>query len=85
MLFLLIENRGEGIVSVFSITAQFSDILLFIGIANGDSAIGYCRMSSGTGITTITESGITGVEQLEVTAAPGVIRLQRRGAGGFTA
>ena len=71
---------------MFSIAAQVSDILLlFIGIANGDSAIGYCRMSSGTGITTITESGITGVEQLEVTAAPGVIRLQRRGAGGFTA
>ncbi|WP_414617373.1 hypothetical protein [Yersinia intermedia] len=60
-------------------------MLLLIRVTYRDSAIGYCRMSSGTGITTITESGITGVEQLEVTAAPGVIRLQRRGAGGFTA
>lgn len=33
----------------------------------------------------LTESGITDTEQLEVTAAPGVIRLQRREYGGFRA
>ncbi|MCB5300583.1 hypothetical protein LH410_22315 [Yersinia intermedia] len=84
LLFLLIENRGEGIVSVFSIAAQVSDILLlFIGIANGDSAIGYCRM--GICGDWLTESGITDAEQLEVTAAPGVLRLQRWEGGGFGA
>lgn len=31
----------------------------------------------------ITESGITDVAQLEITAAPGVIRLQRRGEAVF--
>ncbi|KEY59571.1 SymE family type I addiction module toxin [Serratia sp. DD3] len=33
----------------------------------------------------LTESGITNAEQLEVTAAPGVIRVQRREEGGFRA
>ncbi|CNE46580.1 Uncharacterised protein [Yersinia intermedia] len=33
----------------------------------------------------LTESGITDAEQLEVTAAPGVIRLQRWEGGGFGA
>ncbi|HIE0651485.1 TPA: hypothetical protein ACXJNB_004662 [Serratia marcescens] len=33
----------------------------------------------------LTESGIACVEQLEVTAAPGVIRLQRREVGVFKA
>jgi hypothetical protein len=33
----------------------------------------------------ITESGITDVAQLEITAAPGVIRLQRREVGTFRA
>ncbi|WP_434461597.1 hypothetical protein ACMV5L_23165 [Serratia plymuthica] len=33
----------------------------------------------------LTESGIADAEQLEVTAAPGVIRLQRREDGGFRA
>ncbi|QTD77926.1 HSP20-like protein [Yersinia ruckeri] len=33
----------------------------------------------------LTESGITNAEQLEVTAAPGVLRLQRREVGGFRA
>ncbi|MBF1996357.1 hypothetical protein HW114_13200 [Serratia symbiotica] len=33
----------------------------------------------------LTESGITGAEQLEITAAPGVIRLWRREEGGFRA
>lgn len=33
----------------------------------------------------LTESGITGAEQLELTAAPGVLRLQRREVGGFRA
>ncbi|MGF6189156.1 hypothetical protein ABIE12_000459 [Serratia sp. 509] len=33
----------------------------------------------------IIESGITDVAQLEITAAPGVIRLQRREDGGFQA
>lgn len=33
----------------------------------------------------LTESGITDAEQLEITAAPGVIRLQRREDGGFRA
>jgi hypothetical protein len=31
----------------------------------------------------LAESGITDAAQLEVTAAPGVIRLRRREAGGF--
>jgi hypothetical protein len=31
----------------------------------------------------ITESGITDTEQLEIAAAPGVIRLRRREDGGF--
>ncbi|MGF6189163.1 hypothetical protein [Serratia sp. 2723] len=31
----------------------------------------------------IIESGITDVEQMEITAAPGVIRLRRREDGGF--
>lgn len=31
----------------------------------------------------LTESGITDVAQLEITAAPGVIRLRRREDGGF--
>ncbi|WP_144417082.1 hypothetical protein [Yersinia intermedia] len=31
----------------------------------------------------LTGSGITDAEQLEVTAAPGVLRLQRREVGGF--
>ncbi|OJT50172.1 hypothetical protein [Serratia plymuthica] len=31
------------------------------------------------------ESGITNAEQLEITAAPGVIRLRRREDGGFQA
>ncbi|KGA43882.1 hypothetical protein DJ58_4338 [Yersinia frederiksenii ATCC 33641] len=55
MLFLFIEDRGEGVVGVFDITAQVSDILLlFLGIANRDSAIRNRSMSGGTGITTIT-------------------------------
>jgi hypothetical protein len=33
----------------------------------------------------IAESGIINVAQLEITAAPGVIRLQRREVGGFEA
>ncbi|BFI65956.1 hypothetical protein okayama3_15410 [Yersinia pseudotuberculosis] len=33
----------------------------------------------------LTESGITDAEQLEMTAAPGVIRLRRREDGGFRA
>jgi len=33
----------------------------------------------------IIESGITDVAQLEITTAPGVIRLQRREDGGFRA
>ena len=33
----------------------------------------------------LTESGIASAEQLEVTAAHGVIRLQRREVGGFRA
>ncbi|CAI2154309.1 HSP20-like domain of uncharacterised function (DUF1813) [Serratia fonticola] len=33
----------------------------------------------------LTESGITEAEQLEITAAPGVIRLQRREVGVFRA
>ncbi|MCB5298767.1 hypothetical protein LH410_12910 [Yersinia intermedia] len=33
----------------------------------------------------LTESGITDAEQLEVTAAPGVIRLRRREVGAFEA
>ncbi|AKG72501.1 hypothetical protein WN53_07510 [Serratia fonticola] len=33
----------------------------------------------------LSESGITDAEQLEITAAPGVIRLQRREDGGFQA
>nr|WP_260655059.1 hypothetical protein [Yersinia intermedia] len=33
----------------------------------------------------LTESGITGAEQQEVTAAPGVIRLRRREVGAFEA
>ncbi|MDN0117335.1 hypothetical protein [Yersinia intermedia] len=33
----------------------------------------------------LTESGITGAEQQEVTAAPGVIRLRRREVWGFRA
>ncbi|WP_186368113.1 hypothetical protein [Yersinia kristensenii] len=33
----------------------------------------------------LTESGITDAEQLEVTAAPGVIRLWRREVGKFRA
>ncbi|BFI48058.1 hypothetical protein [Yersinia pseudotuberculosis] len=33
----------------------------------------------------LTESGITDAEQLEMTAAPGVIRLQRREVEGFRA
>ncbi|AOF00685.1 hypothetical protein ATE40_016005 [Serratia surfactantfaciens] len=33
----------------------------------------------------ITESGITDAEQLEIIAAPGVIRLRRREGGGFWA
>ncbi|TCV90990.1 SymE family type I addiction module toxin [Biostraticola tofi] len=33
----------------------------------------------------LTESGIASAEQLEVTAAPGVLRLQRREVGGFRA
>ncbi|EPS8493598.1 hypothetical protein ACVH8U_002491 [Yersinia enterocolitica] len=33
----------------------------------------------------LTESGITDAEQLDVTAAPGVIRLRRREGGGFRA
>lgn len=33
----------------------------------------------------LTESGITGAEQLEIIAAPGVIRLQRQEVGGFRA
>ncbi|CQI98045.1 Uncharacterised protein [Yersinia rohdei] len=54
MLFLFIEDRGESVVGVFDVTAQVSDILLlFIGIANGDSALGDRSMSSRTGITTI--------------------------------
>ncbi|ENB6718021.1 hypothetical protein ABEH46_004304 [Yersinia enterocolitica] len=39
---------------MFDVAAQVSDILLlFIGIANRDSAIRDRRMSGGTGITTI--------------------------------
>lgn len=37
------------------------------------------------GGTWIIESGITDAEQLEITAAPGVIRLRRREDGGFQA
>lgn len=33
----------------------------------------------------LTEAGITDAEQLDVTAAPGVIRLWRREVGGFRA
>lgn len=33
----------------------------------------------------LTGSGITDAEQLEITAAPGVIRVQRREVGGFEA
>lgn len=33
----------------------------------------------------LTESGITEAEQLEITAAPGVIRLRRREVEGFEA
>ena len=33
----------------------------------------------------LTESRITDVEQLEITAAPGMIRLRRREVGGFRA
>ncbi|WP_447873926.1 hypothetical protein [Serratia fonticola] len=33
----------------------------------------------------LTESGITDVAQLEITATPGVVRLQRREDGGFLA
>ncbi|WP_411913702.1 hypothetical protein [Yersinia enterocolitica] len=40
MFFLFIEDRGEGVVGVFDVTDQVSDILLlFIGIAESDSAI----------------------------------------------
>ncbi|CNJ56574.1 Uncharacterised protein [Yersinia rohdei] len=54
MLFLFIEDRGESVVGVFHIATQVSDILLlFLGIANGDSAIRNRSMSSRTGITTI--------------------------------
>ncbi|WP_235186803.1 hypothetical protein [Serratia sp. DD3] len=33
----------------------------------------------------LTESGITSAEQLVLTAAPGIIRVQRREEGGFRA
>ncbi|VXC38150.1 conserved hypothetical protein [Enterobacterales bacterium 8AC] len=33
----------------------------------------------------LTEFGIANAEQLEVTAAPGVLRVQRREVGGFRA
>ncbi|WP_186005860.1 hypothetical protein [Yersinia intermedia] len=36
-------------------------------------------------LDTFTDSGITDAEQLEITAAPGVLRLQRREVGAFEA
>ncbi|EKN3879560.1 TPA: hypothetical protein ACPZRZ_002651 [Yersinia enterocolitica] len=57
LLFLFIEDRGEGVVGVFDVAAQVSDILLlFIGIAESDRAIRNGCMSGAVGVAFIVDS-----------------------------